>query len=242
MSEEKTVEARMNAIDELTKSKPRDFLAHVRQGDFKAGLEVDVTNFMEKKGQFTYLSWVWALVELQKMYPLATWGWDDFKVETKDSYQIHNYLETPAGFFVRSWVQLYPDFPVFRFDHPVLDHQNKTVMKPNAFDINTSRMRGLTKLVQMVTGIGLHIYAGEDLPDKMAGGIPASTDEIDRVKKLLSEEACLSLVPNSTKTVREYYTAKLEKANWGRKDVQAALKHLTTFVQNWKPAPEKVGS
>ena len=47
--------------------------------------------------------------------------------------------------------------------HPVLDHQNKAVTAPNAFQINTSIQRCLTKAIAL-HGLGLHLYAGEDLP------------------------------------------------------------------------------
>jgi hypothetical protein len=46
---------------------------------------------------------------------------------------------------------------------PVLDYRNKCIAVPNAFDVNTSIMRCLTKGVAM-HGLGLYIYAGEDLP------------------------------------------------------------------------------
>ena len=47
--------------------------------------------------------------------------------------------------------------------HPVLDHQNKAVTAPNAFQINTSIQRCLTKAIAL-HGLGIHLYAGEDLP------------------------------------------------------------------------------
>ena len=53
----------------------------------------------------------------------------------------------------------------FKQVHPVLNHKNKTIENPNAFEINTSIQRCLVKAIALATGIGLHIYAGEDLPD-----------------------------------------------------------------------------
>ena len=47
--------------------------------------------------------------------------------------------------------------------HPVLDNANKSVKEPNAFQINTSIQRCLTKAIAL-HGLGIHIYAGEDLP------------------------------------------------------------------------------
>ncbi len=122
----------------------------------------NVSEFVEKKGKFNYLSWAFAVKELKKAYPEATY------------IQVYNeqnkpYFQDESGCYVR--VKLFltkqdrkDDF-YQDFTHPVLDNQNKTVLKPNSFQINTSFMRGLTKLIGMCTGIGLYIYAGEDLPE-----------------------------------------------------------------------------
>jgi hypothetical protein len=47
---------------------------------------------------------------------------------------------------------------------PVLNHSNKPVQNPNAFDVNTALQRCLVKAIAML-GLGLYIYAGEDLPE-----------------------------------------------------------------------------
>jgi len=47
---------------------------------------------------------------------------------------------------------------------PVLDYKNKPISAPNSFDVNTSIMRCLVKAIAM-HGLGLYIYAGEDLPE-----------------------------------------------------------------------------
>ena len=48
---------------------------------------------------------------------------------------------------------------------PVMDFKNKAISKPNAFDINKAMMRCLVKGIA-VHGLGLYIYAGEDLPEE----------------------------------------------------------------------------
>ena len=48
--------------------------------------------------------------------------------------------------------------------HPVLDHKNRPMLAPTPFDINTSIQRCLVKAIAL-HGLGLSIYAGEDLPD-----------------------------------------------------------------------------
>jgi hypothetical protein len=46
---------------------------------------------------------------------------------------------------------------------PVLDFKNKAIQSPNAFDINSARMRCLVKCLAMF-GLGHYIYAGESAP------------------------------------------------------------------------------
>lgn len=48
--------------------------------------------------------------------------------------------------------------------HPVLDSKNRPIVEPTCFDLNTSLQRCLVKCIAL-HGLGLYIYAGEDLPD-----------------------------------------------------------------------------
>jgi len=118
--------------------------------------KVDVTKHMEKKNGFTYLSWPFAIEQLFINYPKASWQYGDPVVAPDGSMLVYIllYLEEEAN-------------PI-KLQHPVLDYRNKPISTPNCFDINTANMRGLTKLISMATGIGLHIYAGEDLPPEDA--------------------------------------------------------------------------
>lgn len=117
--------------------------------------EVNVNDFTEKKGQFTYLSWADTLNVLLKHYPEATW----------DVITDHNgfpYTNTPAGCFVTVAITIEG---ITRTQvHPVLDHRNQTVKDPNAFQINTSIQRCFSKCVSLF-GLALYIYRGEDLPE-----------------------------------------------------------------------------
>ena len=116
---------------------------------------VDVTRHIEKKGKFSYLSWAYAVRELKKRHPSATW--------TVHEYGENNipYIKTECGFFVKVTVTV-DDVDATQV-HPVLDHQNKSVNAPNAFQINTSIQRCLAKAIAL-HGLGIHLYAGEDLP------------------------------------------------------------------------------
>jgi len=56
---------------------------------------------------------------------------------------------------------------------PVMDYRNKAIPSPNAFAVNTAMQRCLVKAIAL-HGLGLYIYAGEDLPD----AVPESAKSI----------------------------------------------------------------
>ncbi|MAG26285.1 hypothetical protein CMI47_12100 [Candidatus Pacearchaeota archaeon] len=117
--------------------------------------QVDVTKHIEKKGKFSYLSWAYAVRELKKKHPSATW--------TVHEYGDNGvpFIATECGYFVKVTVTV-DDVDATQV-HPVLDHQNKPVAAPNAFQINTSIQRCLAKAIAL-HGLGIHLFAGEDLP------------------------------------------------------------------------------
>jgi hypothetical protein len=123
---------------------------------FKKLNSINVNEHKEKKGRFDYLSWSYAVGELKKLYPSARWEVKRFG-ESQLPFQ-----KTDCGYFVEVEVEV--EGIKQSHIHPVLDNYNKPIVKPNAFQINTSIQRCLVKAIAM-HGLGLYIYAGEDLPD-----------------------------------------------------------------------------
>ena len=119
----------------------------------------DVSENTEKKGKFTYLSWAWAVRELLNVDPEATWEVHEYLHE--EGSTVAPYMRTGAGCFVK--VTVWSGGIARHQIHPVLDHMNKTVGEPNAFQVNTSIQRCLAKAIAL-HGLGIHLYAGEDLP------------------------------------------------------------------------------
>ena len=133
---------------------------------------VDVTQHIEKKGKFSYLSWAYAVRELKKRHPSATWEvheWDGVP-----------FINTECGFFVK--VSVIVNAVEMTQVHPVLGHDNKPINTPNAFQINTSIQRCLAKAIAL-HGLGIHLYAGEDLPPSP----PLSDEQAEQLVSLLSE-------------------------------------------------------
>lgn len=117
--------------------------------------KVDCSKHIEKKGRFSYLSWPFAVSELRKRHADATWS----VVKSSDGLP---YVYTESGCFVEVAVTV--NGVTLSQIHPVLDNNNRTIPAPNAFQINTSIQRCLVKAIAL-HGLGLYIYAGEDLPE-----------------------------------------------------------------------------
>jgi hypothetical protein len=121
-------------------------------------LKLDVSKHLEKKDGFTYLSWPYAVAEVLRDDPRATWEVKRFPGEAG---ALLPYLATKIGYFVEVAVTLHG---VTRSQiHAVFDHRNKTMTAPTATDINRSIQRCLVKAIAQ-HWLGLYVYAGEDLP------------------------------------------------------------------------------
>ena len=130
-----------------------------RENTFEKLNKVDVSKFTEKKGQFNYLSWAHAVRELLKVCPEATWEVHLF--DNSDGTR-QPYMKNGTGAYVQVSVNV--DGVTRTQIHPVLDHKNSPIDNPNAFQINTSIQRCLAKAIAL-HGLGLYIFAGEDLPE-----------------------------------------------------------------------------
>jgi hypothetical protein len=115
---------------------------------------INVSEHLEKKGEFSYLSWPFAVAQLRLADPRASW-----EVRRSDGLP---YLKTEAGYFVEVAVTV--QGITLSQIHPVLDGKNRPIFEPTAFDINTSIQRCLVKAIAL-HGLGLYVYAGEDLPE-----------------------------------------------------------------------------
>lgn len=114
---------------------------------------IDVRPMLAKKGSFEYLSWPYAVAELRKADPTATWQVKRFDGGLP-------YLATELGYFVE--VEVTVGGVSLSQIHPVLDGKNRPIIAPTAFDINTSIQRCLVKGAAL-HGLGLSVYAGEDI-------------------------------------------------------------------------------
>jgi hypothetical protein len=123
--------------------------------------KINVNENTEKKGRFTYLSWAWAVDQLLQLDPSATWRYDH-PMAFGDTLMV---FCTVTAFGKEMTAQL-----------PVMNNQNKAMPNPDAFAVNTAMQRCLAKAIAL-HGLGLYIYAGEDLPDEEPEPKPAITPQ-----------------------------------------------------------------
>lgn len=116
-------------------------------------LKLDVGAHTEKKQNLTYLSWAWAWTEALKADPTARFDVQIFEGKP--------YMDVNGTGMV--WVTVTMLGMSRTCMLPVMDHRNKPIMNPDAFQVNTAIMRCMTKALGLF-GLGLYIYAGEDLP------------------------------------------------------------------------------
>ena len=140
---------------------------------FRTLFQIDVAKYVELKGQFSYLSWPFAVAQLRLADPNAFW-----EVRRFDGLP---YLNTELGYFVEVAVTV--QGVTLSQIHPVLDHKNRPILTPTPFDINTSIQRSLVKAIAL-HGLGLSIYAGEDLPDLNEGGEQTKPQQVVEKPKL----------------------------------------------------------
>jgi hypothetical protein len=118
---------------------------------------VNCNEHTEKKNGLTYLSWAWAWAEVKKLYPNASYT-------IYENANQWNYFTDGKTCWVKTGVT------IEGLEHieylPVMDFRNKSIAadKVTSFDVNTAIQRSLTKACAR-HGLGLYIYAGEDLPE-----------------------------------------------------------------------------
>ena len=124
---------------------------------FKQLNAINVSDKIERKGNLSYLSWAYAWGELKKIFPTA-----NYKIyENADGW---NYFTDGRTCWVKTGVT------VEGIEHieylPVLNFKNAPIpaQEVTSFDVNKAIQRSLTKAVAR-HGLGLYIYAGEDLPE-----------------------------------------------------------------------------
>lgn len=128
-----------------------------KQSVFEVLNAINCNEHTEKKGNLTYLSWAWAWAEVKKHYPASFYT----------IYEDHggmNYHTDGRTCWVKTGVTI-EGLELIEY-LPVMDYNNRSIPadKVTSFDVNKAIQRSLTKACAR-HGLGLYIYAGEDLPE-----------------------------------------------------------------------------
>lgn len=125
---------------------------------FKELNAINVNKMTEKKGNQSYLSWAYAWQETMKVCPDMT-----RKVyEDEHGWNYHTDGKT-------AWVKV--GITIDGQEHidylPIMDAKNASlpIERVTSFDVNKAIQRSTTKAIGL-HGLGLYVYAGEDMPDE----------------------------------------------------------------------------
>ncbi len=176
--------------------------------------KINVNDKVEKKNGLSYLSWAFAWAEVKKLFPNATYT----IYERETEYGPVNYFTDGRTCWVKTGVT------IEGLEHieelPVMDFKNKSIPLEtvNSFDVNKTIQRSLTKAVAR-HGLGLYIYAGEDLPeeDKKQGMALATKNQLDMIVTLYKPEELNKMLGNLKKTIDELSVEEASKMIKARK-------------------------
>lgn len=171
--------------------------------NFEEVYKINVNEHTEKKNNLTYLSWAWAWAEFKKAYPDA-----EYEIKRFENGLPYVYDEN-TGYMV--FTSVTAGDLTYEMWLPVMDGANKamkkapytyttkygekTVDSATMFDVNKTIMRCLVKNLAMF-GLGLYIYAGEDLPENNENEIKATITEV--IEKSIKEEIKKAKISNET--------------------------------------------
>ena len=196
---------------------------------------INVNDRVEKKNGLTYLSWAWAWSEVKKACPDAT-----YKIKETD-------YDEQLGFMCHTEVSI--DGETLEMWLPVMDGANKSMKKEaytyttrygeksvdaaTSFDINKTLMRCLVKNLAMF-GLGIYIFAGEDLPESEAAAPAASKPVFPPVLPdlipLAIDDANWTKVLNYVVSNKEMGTVMLLRALSAKYEISTAAKAAITKV------------
>lgn len=152
---------------------------------------VDVSKQIEKKQNLSYLSWSYAWANVKKRYPNCSYeivkqpNGLPYAFDENTGYMVFTKV-TINDVTHEMWLPVMDNNNNAMLSHPyeyTTKYGKKTVQACTMFDVNKAIMRCLTKNLAMF-GLGLCIYAGEDLP--------FDVEDFDNVSEAESIDNCQS--------------------------------------------------
>lgn len=171
---------------------------------------INCNEHTEKKNGLTYLSWAWGWQICKQNFPDASYT-------IYENAQGWNYHTDGRTAWVKTGVTINGQELIEYL--PVMDMRNRSIPVENvtSFDVNKAIQRSLTKALAR-HGLGLYIYAGEDLPDGEEAPAPK------KAAKTLTDEQYWKIVANAGRGLTT-------KIGWD---------YRTAWIENYKPTQEQI--
>lgn len=185
------------------------------------------------KVKLTYLSWAWAWSEVKKRFPDAQYEIIKFDglpyvYDDKTGFMVYTTV-TIDGITHEMWLPVMDGNNRAMLDHPydVVTKYNKFTVQPaTMFDVNKAIMRCLTKNLAMF-GLGLYIYAGEDLPEDSDEEISTSAPKKASKKTEDAKTTKAETAEEAHQKAKEAYQALIEYCKENNHDIRAVAKDFS---------------
>lgn len=143
---------------------------------------INVNDHVESKGGLKYLSWSWAWQEVKKYDPEANYE----ILERQTEFGPVNYFTDGRTCWVKTTVTIKGITHIEEL--PIMNNSHRSIMLDavTSTDVNTAIQRSLTKAIAR-HGLGLYLYAGEDLPDVIREAPEVDTAKVEAEKKAIRE-------------------------------------------------------
>jgi len=194
---------------------------------------INVNDKTEKKGNQTYLSWAYAWAEVKKHFP-------GVQRKVYEDPSGNNYFTDGKTCWVKVGVEI---DGIEHIDYlPIMDMRNNAIPleRVTSFDVNKAIQRSATKAIAM-HGLGLYIYAGEDMPESAAesaaeqmkkDGFKVATQE-DKDKAGVIDRKALTKFMTAAKKRGETWEQVLEaiEAKKGKLDIKTNAEIYNEYHQ-----------
>ena len=200
-------------------------------------LKININERLEKKGNLSYLSWAHAWGEALRIDPNASFHVSSFD---RGDGVTQIYMDVNGTALV--WVTVTLNGKAMTCQLPVMDNKNKAIPNPDAFAVNTAIMRCMVKALAL-HGLGLYVYAGEDLPDMDDKPEPKQEQKKQESKPLVSTDWKLKVPEGKDKEWADkvsVMTSKLLDQTKTKADVMEVFKINRTVFDQVKLADEEI--
>ena len=188
---------------------------------------VNVGEHIEQKNKLSYLSWAWAWQELKKRYPFS------YYTIYEDVRGLNYFTDGKTGYVKTGVTVVDGEMKLEHIEYlPIMDYRNNSIPleEITSFDVNKSIQRSLTKAVAR-HGLGLYIYAGEDLPEDERAAEKAKKDS--EMNNAMALQTVVLVGKHKGKTLKEVYKTARDDINEVYSENGERIKQAITTINEF---------